>query len=239
MATTLYARIGEAAPGGITLPAGFLGAWNQSDATHAGVSAKTLDVNAGSLQQSTTKTWTSVNNNSSQSLGHCQFASSPLAAQTISAGNWTVGFAALLSNATGTLINGWFYTPYIALYLVNGATGAIRTTIFALGAPTGAATSLFNTTEFTAYSTTCSGSSATATAGDYLVLELGILAQTVIHGAFTPATNLFADGTTVINTDDAATSDAKSFITAPVNLTFQATIIEDEAGILHTFRRNW
>ncbi len=221
MTTTLYLRSGETAsshqsPAVGSLPSGFLAAWDFTASGFNGASACFLDSSAGSAQVAATGGTWSAQVGGTKKYGIIQYASNPLAgSQTISAGNWTIGYAGSLSNGGASLKT----QGYIALYLVNGATGASRTVIFALAILTGTGTHA-NASEATFYSTTASGSSATVTAGDYLVLEVG--EALVATGTQTPGTfSIYDSGTVAISSDNAAASNAQSFITAPVTLTFQ------------------
>lgn len=139
--------------------------------------------------------------------GVAQFLSPPLAAQTISAQTWTVGCAwshLAVSN----------YYPFFSLVLVNGSTGAARTTLFSLvfisvRTPSG---------EETAWSSSAAaGSSAVVTPGDYLSYELGV--EEVVS---TNAVTLYTDGTTPITADQVATADAQSFVSCAQSLLFIA-----------------
>jgi hypothetical protein len=220
VSTTLYLRSGETAsatanPALGTLPSGYLAAWDQSISGNAGSGAVFLDSNSASSQLSFTKTWSSIAKGATNSLGHAQYCSNALTAQTITSGNWTIAFASDF-NTTGLSVN-----AYASLYLVNGSTGAIRTTIFALAQLTGSGALSSGGGEKTNWSSTCSGSSATATDGDYLVLEIGLSCHNGSNGALTPSTHCYDSGATAITTDQASTSDAKSSLGAPVTLTFK------------------
>jgi hypothetical protein len=215
--SVFYPKSGSAAPAGLTLPADYLAAWNQKNAGKAGGSAVLLDVTAGSSQVAVTPTWSTVANNVNSNLGHAQYCSAALAANSYSAGTWTFAFAGDQTNSTGSRV----WRPYIALYLANGSTGAIRTTIFAIGGlGAGGRTS---TTEKTGWDNTISGGAFTATAGDYLVLELGIRVGNTSGSGYVPATDVYDSGTTSIGSDNAATTDALSSITAPAAIVLQNT----------------
>jgi hypothetical protein len=215
MVTQLFLRSGLTAsanqsPSVVHAPTGFLGAWNKLTTANAGASALYLSNNAGSSQLSKT----SINFGSVASGGACQFsigtiqyASNPLTAQTISSGSWTVAFA--VENSSCAMVS---------LYLVNGSTGVIRSTIFALGSI--GATSRASGSELTAFSASVSGSSVVATSGDYLVLETGGGWANV---SSTTNVTIFDSGTTAISSDNVSVSTAKSSLTAPGTITFQGS----------------
>jgi hypothetical protein len=218
MPTTLYLRRDESAPSGLTLPSGYQGAWDFTYAPDAGAGAKALDSSPGAAQSGAIPSWGSQGL-TTKGYGHAQFLSSPLSAQTISAGNWTVAFAALLNNANASFT----WAPFVGIYLMNGATGAVRSTIFALAQLTGSAAGRSGTGELTGYSTTCSGSSVVASSGDYIAVEIGISVHNV-GGASVPNTEAFSSGTVAISSDNVAASNAQSFVTATGVLSFLAPI---------------
>lgn len=211
---TMYLRDTAADVGASTLPSGYLGAWDYVVAAAGGANALSLMDTAGSATVTRTASG-SVGTPSStpKNYGTGQFASARLAAQSIGSGNWTFAFSAR-DNAASFGINTW--QGYAALYLVNGATGAIRTTIFALGGIGSSGRTQTNYT--TSYSASVSGASATATAGDYLVFEFGAqIAKT------NTAASVNLDGrygnSTAISADAATNANPQSRIVAPAALT--------------------
>lgn len=214
MSTQLFGVTGS--PPLTTFPAGYGASWNQTDSTQGGSSCKTLSTTSQSSQQAATKSnWSAILHGTNSNLGCIQFASSKLAAQTISSGTWTMGFAMALTNASSNFI--WKGVSFIGL--VNGTTGNLRSTIFALAVL--GSTGRSSTSELTVFSSALSGSSATVTAGDFLIWEFGLNASdTSISGSDTPSTDAYYNGSTAISSDDASTSSAQSFITCPQTLTF-------------------
>jgi hypothetical protein len=215
--TATFYPLLESAATVTTKPTDFLGTlWGQKNAAKTGANALLLSTVAGSVQQSNNKSdWSVVLDTASARLGHAQFLTAGLAGQTISAANWTVGFALKLSNAAA----GFTWSGRAALILVNGSTGATRTMIADVGLIGAGGSS--STAELTVYSTTFAGASATVTAGDYVALELGISVSNNSGGDITPNSTLYTSGTTTISSDNAATADAKSFVTPPAALTLQ------------------
>lgn len=215
-ASTLYLRLGLSASSGITLP----GAWKGGFAATSTALGKALNLTAGSSQLSVSAT----GGNPDTGLG--QFCSPSLSAQVIASGTWTIGCA--FSHATAGFASGEVY-----IALMNGSTGAVRTVIYA--------TALFGgndqrSSETTAYGT-ASGGSATSSLGDYILVEVGINNST----GFTPV--LYADGGTVITSDNVATSDAQSAIAFTHTLAFKpasplAFTVTDTLTVTTTLARN-
>lgn len=216
--TTAYLRDVAASIGGGTLPAGTLDAtWNRRNNGDTAANAKSLSGTPGTAQVNwniAITAWVSGEQGCS-----AQFCSPALAAQSVSAGNWALGFVA--SPSVAQAWKGW-----AALHLVNGSTGAIRTTIFAgqaIGNTKSAAT-----TYKTCYSNTISGGAFSPQTGDYLCLEVGVEydftgnVQTRVRG----------DGTTAIASDDSTTgnNDAKSFLTAPASVYYSSDVANGTAN---------
>jgi hypothetical protein len=99
--------------------------------------------------------------------------------------------------------------------VVNGSTGQVRGTL--VNAPIGAEKTTAGT-EVTAYQASVPGAAVTVQAGDYLEAEVGV--RTLSYSAV-QNTTLFTSGTSAITADGVGTSNAGSFIQAPVALTFQ------------------
>lgn len=197
-------------------PSGFLGTWDQIPSA-GGVLGKALDGVAGTAQTTVNPTWaSSLSRGTVNSCAHLQCLSQFLAPQTISVGNWTIGFSGQLVNAAAS--HSWGGSAFIGL--VNGTTGALRTTILATSAV--GSTGRTSSSELTCYATTLAGSSATVSAGDYLVVELGIRVSSSSIAAFTPNSDTYQSGTGSITSDAASTSNAQSFIMAP-----QALVLND------------
>ena len=101
-----------------------------------------------------------------------QFSTAPLDGTiNITASYWTLSFAALVSGGSGTT---WY--GYATVYLMNGSTNQVRTTILA-GQVVGGSKSTLNS-ELTCFSSTLAAAAATVTAGDYLLIELGVQVTT-------------------------------------------------------------
>ena len=202
--TVLYMRLGEAAPGGIPLPSGYLGGWVATgNLSFAGANARALDTVAGSGQLSSTVS--GVVNTNPVPLG--QFCSPRLAAQSIGVVNWTFGCGMLSSF-------GITCRAQVSILLINGATGAIRTTI-ASAALIG--NSDLITTEKTAFYAVVSGAAFTAIYGDYIIIEAAVAYTSTPSSS---SLTLFADGTTAVTSDRVSTTDAQSFISCPQKLLF-------------------
>lgn len=196
-----------------TLPTGWLSTFTGGNNTQAGSSVQLMDgyVGTGSFSNNYSPTA------DTSSHGLIQFQSPPLKAGSISAANWTVALATQSNVATTHQI-------LVAIYLVNGGTGAIRTTIKALG-QVGANHAA--TTILAAYSTTVAGSAATITAGDYIVVEVGFQ-YTSLPTA--PNMTVYAEGTTLFSTDNAVVANPRALITAPAPLAIQQTTLYLHAG---------
>jgi hypothetical protein len=185
--TTLY--LFNASPG--VVPNANLSAADYKATNSDGSNAKNLQTTAGTGGAfSANVTLTTIANATSKRGMVAQHASMPLSAQTIAAGNWTVGFVGRYQYfASATKVwKGW-----AALYLVNGLTGAIRTTIFAVSDI--GSTGRTGIAALTCYAASVAGASAVVTAGDYLVLEWGVTATNnsgatasnqIVSGAYGP-----------------------------------------------------
>lgn len=216
---TFYLHINGTPSSGLVRPSGYFGSsfWDQSNAK-SGASAASMDGSAGSAQVSIAKSnWSAIAAAGTQNLVFAQFLSPALAGQSVGAASWTFAWAYTVSNASGMLQ----WSPYCGLYLVNGATGANRTTILS---PTNPSSNWYRTStgETSCYvSYGCSAFSPVA--GDYLALEVAVQCKNTSASSWTPNTTLYADGTTALTVDNVGCADARSLITAPVALTLQAT----------------
>lgn len=219
MATTLYPLIDQAASvGASTLPAGFLGTWDFTSPL-AGASAALLSQSSEASQVTESSAFSTVPSGTSKRFGLGQFLSPLLTAQTVGAATWTIGIGAL-STGSNSATKQW--RGELTILLVNGATGAIRTTVFTIGF---LGILRNTTTEVTAYSAAISCGAFTATAGDYLAVELGVSQSNSSGSNFSTTCELFTSGATAISSDNAATSDAQSFVTCPSTLTFQTVTV--------------
>lgn len=208
---TFYLRDVPADVGGGTLPSGLLSTWEASTGAQFGASARSLRDSSGAATSTYSETAGSIGLSDPCDQAALQAISAPLAAQSIGAGDWTVAFSARWA-ASGS---GYGWRGRAALHLVNGSTGAIRTTIFALQTIGGDKTNI--TAYRTAYSTTVAGSAATVTAGDYLALEIGVQTYTTVGSGF-PDIDVRVGNTTAISSDNASNSTPQSFISAPAAL---------------------
>lgn len=189
------------------LPSGFLGAWDLTS-SNFGTSGYPMDQTISGValggQKSVNNVFSSVATATNKDCGIAQFISSPLTAQTIGAGasNWQFYACGQVSNAAANFV--WAFRH--AFYLVNGSTGAIRTTIVGSGTTIQAlgSTGRSSTSALTAVATTVSTNSFTATAGDYLVWEWGINVNNTSGSGIAPNITVYAEGTTGIGTDNAA-----------------------------------
>ena len=152
----------------------------------------------------TSATLTTLGQTASQVNWFRRWATPPLAAQTISAGNWTVSGAASEGNAASNLLvfrGGLFrYRPS------DGTTATIYNNTTTGGTEPG--------TSQTAISTAWAGAATTLLAGDVLVLE--VWGQNTQGNGTARANAIFYDGTT-----EASTSSCAMFLNAPVALALQ------------------
>jgi hypothetical protein len=207
-AQTIYLSDAAAGtPPGLTLPAGYLAGWLQSDTTAGGAAARALVLAPGTAQTDRVRStgWSSILKATSATLGLAQYCSPPLAAQTIPAGNWGIAYA-VSTGVSGSRT----WQGMVSLFLINGSTGVVRATL--------TRTSTTNTLE-TAVVGSVSGAGASVSAGDYLALEAGINYNNPSSQNYGPTTHIYADGSTPITSDNVTVTDACSALTAPVALT--------------------
>lgn len=202
--TTLYLRSTAANVGGGTLPSGLFETWGASGSAGArsGANARALDTANGASTTSYTQAVTAAQ----VTCAFAQFASPSLAAQTIAAGSWAIGDAvAATTSATNS------HRGRAALHLIDGATGAIRSTIFA-ATLFGAAKAHAGASWWTNYATNIAGSSVVASDGDYLLLEIGESCSTSDTMSFR------CNNATAISSDDANVTTPRSFLTSPTTI---------------------
>lgn len=190
----------NSAAGNSTKPSGYLATWTVSNSGAAGANA--LATAASSNSSTATATSPSGTNSTK---GCAQFLSPALAAQTIGAGNWTIGYSLYVSSG---LVS---HQGRVAIFLVNGSTGAIRSTI---AAATTVGASRVAGTGKTVYTASLSGSQVTVTADDYIAIEIG---ETQSAFSSVTATVQF-NGATSISSDSAANTTPASFFTAPASI---------------------
>ena len=163
-----------------------------------------LSTTKGSSQ--TSKTISSLIQLTHQDMYPARFSSQSLAAQTFSAGTWTLALATSESDANAesqTVGSIYVYRPTTATVV-----GYIYDSDTALGIE-------YSTTE-DGQVVTVSGSSVTSQDGDILVFEYWIHATQLISLGYT--NTLYFDGTTDVV--DSTSSDAASYIQAPISITF-------------------
>jgi len=163
-----------------------------------------LSTTKGSSQ--TSKTISSLIQLTHQDMYPARFSSQSLAAQTFSAGTWTLALATSESDANAesqTVGSIYVYRPTTA-----SVVGYIYDSDTALGVE-------YSTTE-DGQVVTVSGSSVTSQDGDILVFEYWIHATQLISLGYT--NTLYFDGTTDVV--DSTSSDAASYIQAPISITF-------------------
>lgn len=211
--TTLWLRLGLAAPAGLTLPSGYFQTYTASNASFGGANTKLLGPVIGASQTSSSITQTSTN-----TYGLAQLASAPLAAGTYPASALRIGIASSLPGIT----TGQF--GRLSLYLINGSTGAIRTTLCSLSQVSGGVNA---TTEKTLFTTGITTAGFTATVGDYLLAEIGLFNA----GSGTATGSLWCDGATQVVGDFVVTSDAGSNIVINVPLVFQPITVSGTATL--------
>lgn len=203
--TTLYLK-NNASPQA-NKPAGFLGAWG----TVAGSGQRDQSLEAANGTASVNFTVNTTGAHTAKDYGIGTFHTPALAAQTIAAGNWTIG----LTGQYGLAGSGRSWTPRMSLYLVDGSNGTLRSTIFAIGNI--GATARTATALRTGYDTAIAGSAATVTAGDYLVLEIGLSIVSTGDGTPRTLTMRFANST-AITSDNVANTTPMAFLTAPASV---------------------
>jgi hypothetical protein len=167
MASTYYMRQ-VTPPGEVNPPAAWLGGWTTKTGSDYGSTngfsfipiAGLTQIASGSIAYGSTGTTEAL----------AQFIMPMIQGVSIS-GNWTVAFALSCASANA-------YTPYVAIALVNGSTGAVRNWITNAGSSTpvtcGGARTPSAGAEYTCYNASVTGASVTATTGDYIVVEVGV-----------------------------------------------------------------
>ena len=206
-----YPGLGLAHPVLSVPPARYhFGLWDRASNTQ-GPNAALLDFSAGTAQQASMSLTLDPAGDSPVRVLNGEFLGPSMATQILAPGSWTVGLGVRVDLLAGDNPS---FTGYAAIYLINGATGQIRSEIGEgwLGA--------YRATvgqEVTVYGTV-NGASLTVQAGDYLDVELGVQSQS---SSSSGSATLYAGGTTAITADGVATTDASSFVQAPGTLTFQ------------------
>ena len=124
----------------------------------------------------------------------------------IAAGNWTVAVGIMSTVASWAAVAG--------LYVVNGTTNAIRSTIFATQV-VGASSRSSTSGTYSVYSTAVSGAAATMQPWDYLVLKVG--GKNVSGSTQSYTFQVDTNGSTAISSDNVSisASNAQSLIICP------------------------
>ena len=185
-----------------TLPAGKHSASTPSVTATGANTQRSMDGTKGTTQ--TSSALTTLASTSAQPCLFRMFESTPLQAQTISAGNWQLSMAGSEANANANL----HFTACV--YVWRPSTGAVvGSLIFDLAA---ASTIEPSTSETAVTDATISGGSVTALSGDILVCE--IWRDTTVQGnAIARVNTFFYDGTT-----EASASTNAAFLQAPANV---------------------
>lgn len=207
----LYPRSALSALSFAAPPSGYLSAWDQAAASYGGQSARYLGPGAGAAQVAAQAPLPQIPDVAVRSFGLAQFLSDPYAAQVLPAAPWQLAFALQVTNASANLR----WTAVAALYILEGATGRRRATLFervAVGA------ALRTTTAEGTCLATLAGAEARLFTGDVLCLELGISVLNTTGAAVAPVVQLWTDGASPISADAAATADAQALLYAPVPL---------------------
>jgi len=207
----IFPRLATSALSFIRHTAGAIGAWGQTSAVYSADGARYGSPDPGTAQVQAVPVFGAIPAATTQTVLVAQLLTDPLAEQVITAGDWSLGFAAQLANAGATFT----WSGYAALFVVDGMTGTRRATIFnpmAIGTSGRTAT-----TERTLFATVA-GSAVQVRTADFLCLELGL---EVVNGAaaLAPQASIFADGTVPITSDNVAASSALSVLEAPQLLT--------------------
>lgn len=205
-----FPRLGVPALSFLFRPQGYIAAWELVSG-YAGTEARYLGPDAGAAQQEIRPVFGAVPDGAgnARDLGVVQLLSDPLAKQEIAAGTWRLAVAARLANAGAT----YTWQGKAALHLLHGATGERRATLFNLRGIGSSGRDLAD--ERTCFQASISGLACTVFGGDYLCLELGMEVVNTTGAGVVPQASVYADGTTPISADAAATADAKPMLVAP------------------------
>lgn len=178
------------APGAGSLPGGFLFAWNASPpaGTFNGAGAGGMGTNIGSAQSATPSI------TGTYYIGGMQFISAPVKAQTVG-GLVDIGFAFNSQTSSNALVCIGLLTP----------AGALRSALLTLASYSWLMTS--TDAEYTAWHTGIGLTSQAATAGDRLVVEIGV------YWNFAGTMNAFyAGGSVPIVANGVLTTNAAAFV---------------------------
>lgn len=210
---TMYLRLGLGMDSYVGRPLALQGPWAQAQDTAVLSFARYMGpLPGGPGQIGSTRVFAAIPDATTQYLALGQFVSDPLEQQAIPAGGWRVAFALRLANAAV----GFTWRGRCALYVLDGARGTRRATVFSVNA---IGSGLTNTnTELTVLYDNTSGLACNALPGDVLALELGMEIENTSGGAVVPLASLFADGEDPILVLFGAATSPQSLLQAPVPL---------------------
>lgn len=213
----LYPLIDQPASiGSSVLPAGFFGVYDVTSGL-CGPSAALLSATGETTQVKQSGPVTQLPNGVVKRFGLGQFLSAPLQTGDYGSAAWSIAFAAQFSGAAINKV----WNAHYALFLVDGTTGTVKTTIYQARFPIGPM-SRTGAGELTVYANpfALAGAAWSAQLGDYLALEL-IVNVTNNSGQTISATpSIFTSGGTPITADDVLASDAQAVLTAPYSIAF-------------------
>ena len=126
----IFPRLNTPAVSFIRHPAAVFGAWDQAALVYSGQGARYIGPFQGSAQVQAVPAFAAVPMATAQVIMIAQLLGDPLRAATISAGNWSIGFALQLANAGAMFAWG----GVASLFVVDGLTGERRATIFDVSA---------------------------------------------------------------------------------------------------------
>ncbi len=210
---TFFLRLGLEADTYLVRPGTYLSVpvWTQQRTLGTGVYSRYMGPLKGSAQVAASNTWGTVPDPSTVSLGFAQFLSDPLQRQSVASGVWQLAFGAILTNAAFNFA----WEGQAALFVINGMTGAVRSTVFNAQGIGGFRADADARTVFQPVL----GQAFELFTGDYLALEVGIVVNNNGAGATVPAASLLCDGTTAITADNQPTASAMAALYAPVPFT--------------------
>ena len=203
----IFPRLNTAADSYVRHPVGAVGLWDQVSAVYSAAGARYAGPDQGSIQVQAVPAFAAISGGTTKTILIAQVLTDPLRQVFIPAGNWNLGFAASLANASGTFA----WQGVAALFVLDGQTGARRATIWettAIGSSGRTATA-----ERTCYAS-IAGQGVQVRTSDVLCLEIG-LSITNSGASTVPIASLFADGTGPITADNIAASSAMSVLEAP------------------------
>jgi hypothetical protein len=174
--------------------------------------SRSMDTTIGVAQ--TSKVVTTNASASAQIIYFTRFVSEPLNTTSVSANTWTLGFAVQESNANANYPVTTSGALRITAYVWRPSDGSLVGDILDGTGPTVAEATTSETTKFGTFS----GSAVTCQVGDVICMEF---TYSVTQGTAAARTDtLYYDGTTEPASDNAAASNAASFLSTPQTLSF-------------------